>query len=72
MAREVRFQIRWGVVADGAWEVRPPPPPYEEVVHLAIERRVPGERRLLDQRQDRTRCLSCRRKVTRRRGTRRH
>ncbi len=71
MAREVRFRIRWGVVAGGVWDAHSPPLPHEEEVRLAVGRRAPSERRLLDRRQDRTRCLSCRRKVTRRRGTRR-
>ncbi len=73
MAREVRFRIHWGVVAGGVWEAHPPPLPHEEeMVRLSVERRAPSEHRLLDRRQDRTRCLSCRRKVTRRRGARRH
>lgn len=74
MAREVRFRVRWGAgdVRDtGAWPPRALGADPEEAVTLTVERRDAGERRGPERRQDATRCLSCRRKVTRRRGERR-
>ncbi|HQU17076.1 MAG: hypothetical protein B7Z66_13055 [Chromatiales bacterium 21-64-14] len=73
MAREVRFDVRLRVpgTAPGSLRAGLARGAGPEVIRLAVERRGAGERRLLERREDHTRCLSCRRKVTRRGNERR-
>lgn len=74
MAREVRFRTRWADARGGLLAAYPAQATGADTdgVVLALERRAGAERRHTDRRRDRTRCLSCRRKVTRRRGERRN
>ncbi|GEM_PF-5344758 len=74
MAREVHFRMRWAHARDGLLVAYPAQATGADAdgVVLALERREGAERRHAERRRDRTRCLSCRRKVTRRRGERRN